>query len=61
MAPKYYIGPYLSCFYAIYASQYDRICRITELIDNLVNAEIELEKINNNKWKPFLGVKKVYN
>jgi len=60
IAPKYYIGPYYSCFYAIYAHQNNVICRITGLIGNLEEAEIKLEKINNDPWKEFLGVKRVY-
>ena len=60
IAPKYYISPYLSCFYAIYAHKNNVTCRITGLIGNLEEAEIELEKINNNPWKEFLGVKRVY-
>ena len=57
--PRYYIGPYLSCFFAIYSSKNEKICRLTGILSES-EAHIKLKRFNMNPYKFFKGVGKVY-
>ena len=57
--PVYYIGPCMSCFFAVYASLNGEIQRITQAMTDS-EAKQQLQKINDNPWKLWKGVRKVY-
>lgn len=53
---KYYIGPYLSCFFAVYSRRFGDICCLTDYPMTKKEAEKKMVELNKDPYKYFKGV-----